>query len=186
MKKTRGLLTFGLGVLVGMMLAPQKGEDFRAMLKEKIDDIYLQAKEINIDSIKDKLEDLRFEASKLDANTSKEFIAKQSKVIKKKLVKLVDDLQNNEHIKPTVEKAVDSTKDALDSAINYIDENQIVEKAKEKTTHAISKSKKTAGKLKDKSSDLYEEATSKAKAHKSTRKHKKVDKDGFAVLDDDE
>lgn len=184
--KTRNVVAFGLGVLAGMMLAPKKGEDFRAMLKEKIDDIYLQAREINVDSIKDKIDDLRLEATKLDANTSKEFITKQSKVIKKQLVKLVDDLQNNKNIKPAVENAVDSTKDALNKTINYIDENQLVEKAKQKTTQAISQSRKAAEKLKDKSSELYEEATSKAKKTTKSKTNKKVDQDGFVILDDDE
>lgn len=160
-KKSVGLL--GLGVLIGMLIAPKKGSEFRKELMVHIDNVYLSAKELNIDSVKDKIEDIKIEISKLDAETSKEFISSRIEIIKNKLISLIEDLQNNESIKPTVENALQSTKKAINDTIDYIDEKKIVDKAKEGASVVYDKSVEVANVVIEKSSDLVEKASNEAK-----------------------
>jgi len=152
-KKT--IAKVGLGVLVAAALAPKRGSESYEQLKAKLNDLYLQAKEIKMDDIKDNVENLRIELTKLDSTKSKEIVATQAEKIKVNLDELVDKLQNAE-VKPHLGKAVDSLEKKALEAINYFEENDLSQKFSDGKESIVSKVDKYKEELKERTEGLKE------------------------------
>lgn len=157
--KLRNIALIAGGFVAGILLAPKKGSENRAILKEKTNEIYLQAKELDIDTIKDRVEEIKIEVTKLDYETSKEFVSKQAAFIKEKLVALIDELQKNKKIQPTLSDMIDKTENVINETIDYIDEHDLINKAKENVTKASSIAKENVSKVQAKAKDIPEDAS---------------------------
>lgn len=81
-----------LGAGIGILLAPDKGENTRKVLKKKIEELISKAKEVDLDEVKDellyKIETLQGELATLDKEKVKEIALSQAEVIKVKAEEL--------------------------------------------------------------------------------------------------
>ncbi len=108
--KFLGGLAIGAGL--GILFAPDKGENTRKLLAKKLDELLKRAKEIDIDEVKDellyKVETLQAELASLDKEKVKEMALKKAKEIKEK----AEDLYKYaiEKGTPVVEKAADDVR----------------------------------------------------------------------------
>lgn len=117
MSKRRGLFgllaSVGVGVGVGMLLAPKKGEELRKDLKVKIDELMDKVKEIDIkevgDDLRTKLTDLKGELEDLDKEKAINLAKEKGEALKKKAGELLE--LAKEKGTPVVEKAAAEIKD---------------------------------------------------------------------------
>jgi len=158
-KKT--VIKLGLGLLVGLALAPKKGSESYEQLKGKLNDLYYQARELNIDDIKDNVENLRIEITKLDSTKSKEIVTNQAEKIKLNIAELVDKLQNME-VTPTLHDAVDSLKDKALEAIDFFEDNDLSQKFSQTRGKVVSKADDFKYRASDKAYDIKDKAVDKA------------------------
>ena len=90
-----------LGAGIGILLAPDKGENTRKALKKKLDELLKKLKEIDVDEVKDELlfkaEELQAELAELDTEKAKEIALKQAKNIKARLKNYIDMLLKRVH-----------------------------------------------------------------------------------------
>lgn len=115
-RKKGGFLKFaagiGLGVGVGMLLAPKSGEELRKDLKKKIDELLKQAKEIDIKEVSDdfvkKINDLKKEIEDLDKEKVLSIAKEKGEQLKKKANDLLD--MAKEKGTPVVEKAANEVR----------------------------------------------------------------------------
>ena len=156
--KTQNILLLGAGVVIGLLLAPKKGSESYDELKDKVNELYLQAKELKMNDVKDKIEDIKIEVSKLDYNKSKEIVTQRSEAIKEKLNKVISDLQENKDIQPAVAGAIDKTEKAINDIIDYLDENDVVDKTKHKTKEIYDKTVDYAEEVKEKTNEFVKKA----------------------------
>lgn len=161
--KFKNVALLGIGVVVGMLISPKKGEDMRKELMDKMNELQENAQDLNMEEINEKIAEIKDSITHMDATKSKEMVSKNLDNIKDKLISLVDSLQNNQDIKPALAHAVDKTKNAAINAIDYIDEKDVV-----------NKTKNAAHKVKEKGSEYLEVAKEKATntAHKAEAKLK--------------
>ena len=97
-KKKNGLLRFaaglGVGVGLGMLFAPKKGEELRKDLKIKLDELFNRVKEIDVkevsDEFLDKIENLKKELEELDKEKVLEIAKKKGEELKDKALELVE------------------------------------------------------------------------------------------------
>ena len=116
-KKKGGLLKFlagiGLGVGVGMLLAPKKGEELRKDLKAKLEELLKIAKEIDVrevaDDFMDKIEKLKAELEELDKEKVLAIAKKKGEELKNKASELV--ALAKEKGTPVLEKAADEVRE---------------------------------------------------------------------------
>lgn len=93
-KNSLGKVLFGIGVGVGlgMLFAPRKGTETRKILKEKLEDLYVKAKDINPSDVKDsilkKISEIKEELKELDKEKVLDIAKEQAKVIQKKAEEL--------------------------------------------------------------------------------------------------
>lgn len=160
--KAKSVALFGLGIVAGLLLAPRKGSDSYNELKERVNELYLQAKELDMDTIKDKIDDVRIELAKMDFDRSKEIVSKQSQVIKDKLTKLISDLQENKDIQPAMENAINATEKAIIDVIDYIDESDLIDKTKEQAQKAYDKTAEYTRNLKEKTGEVADKTKEQA------------------------
>lgn len=189
--KKKSVVAFGLGIVLGVLLAPKKGSETFEELKEKSNNLYLQAKELDIDTIKDKIDDIKIEITKLDYERSKELVSQQATVIKDKLSKLIVDLQENKKIQPALEGAINSTEKAIIDVIDYIDENELIDKTKDGAQKVYEKSNEYADNFKEKASEVIDKTATGANniVDKTTSKVKEVSevmKEADEVLDEEQ
>ena len=101
-----------LGAGLGLLFAPDKGENTRKMLAKKVDELLKKAKEVDLDEVKDellyKIETLQAELKDLDKEKVKEVTLKQANNIKAKAEEIYK--YAIEKGTPVVEKAADDVR----------------------------------------------------------------------------
>ena len=115
-KKGNGVGKFigglALGAGLGLLFAPDKGENTRKLLAKKIEDFAKKVKDIDVEEVKDellyKVETLQAELANLDKETAKEKALKEANRIKEK----AEDIYKYaiEKGTPVVEKAADEVR----------------------------------------------------------------------------
>ena len=116
-KKKGGLLKFvagiGLGVGLGMLFAPKKGEELRKDLKVKFDELLNKVKEIDVkevaDDFIDRVNNLKKELEDLDKEKVLELAKKKGEQLKVKATELVD--LAKEKGTPVLEKAANEVRE---------------------------------------------------------------------------
>ena len=116
-KNKGGLLKFvagiGLGVGLGMLFAPKKGEELRKDLKVKFDELLNKVKEIDVkevaDDFMDRVNNLKKELEDLDNEKVLELAKKKGEQLKVKATELVD--LAKEKGTPVLEKAANEVRE---------------------------------------------------------------------------
>lgn len=116
-KKNGGLFKFvaglGLGVGLGMLFAPKKGEELRKDLKLKFDELINKAKEIDVKEVAEdfmeKINNLKTELEDLDKEKVLAIAKKKGEALKKKASELVE--LAKEKGTPVLEKAADGVRE---------------------------------------------------------------------------
>lgn len=108
--KFLGGLAVGAGL--GILFAPDKGENTRKVLAKKLEELVKKAKEIDIEEVKDqilyKVQELQAQLSDLDKEKVKEIAVKKANQIKEKAEELYK--YAIEKGTPVVEKATDDVR----------------------------------------------------------------------------
>ena len=115
-KKKGGFLKFaagvGLGVGIGMLLAPKKGEELRKELQLKLEELLNKAKDIDISEVADdfmkRVNNLKEQLEDLDKEKVLEIAKKKSEELKIKASELVE--LAKEKGTPVLEKAADEVR----------------------------------------------------------------------------
>ena len=97
-RKKNGLLKFvagiGVGVGLGVLFAPKKGEELRKDLKVKFDELLNRAKEIDVKEVSEdfmkKINELKDELDDLDKEKVFDIAKKKGEELKKKATELVE------------------------------------------------------------------------------------------------
>lgn len=116
-KKKNGLLKFaagiGLGVGLGMLFAPKKGEELRKDLKVKLDELLKRAKELDVreiaDDFMDRVNEIKDELEDLDKEKVFEIAKKKGEQLKVKATGLVE--LAKEKGTPVLEKAANDVRE---------------------------------------------------------------------------
>lgn len=127
MSKKKGLGKFiaglAIGAGLGVLFAPKKGSETRAELKVKIEELYLKAKELDMDDVKETIEikigELKESLAELDKEKVLDYAKEKAEQIKVKCDELVKYVVEKgtpvmEKTANTVrEKAVEVSKDII-------------------------------------------------------------------------
>lgn len=116
-KNKGGLLKFvagiGLGVGLGMLFAPKKGEELRKELKVKFDELLNKAKELDVKEVADdfmnRVNNLKNELEDLDKEKVLEIAKKKGEELKAKATELVE--LAKEKGTPVLEKAANDVRE---------------------------------------------------------------------------
>ena len=112
-----------IGLGLGVLFAPQSGENNRKELKKKLDELVDQAKKVDVEEVKKdimrKVEDIKMELVDLDKEKALEIAKEKGDVLKKKAQELVDVAK--EKGTPVLKKTAN---DVLDSVIKISKETQ--------------------------------------------------------------
>lgn len=118
----RFLAGVGIGVGLGMLFAPKSGEELRAELKAKAEDLIKKLKEVDFGEVKDnlveKIQNLQAELKDLD----KEKVAEIARIKVEQIKKSAEDIYKEavKRGKPVVEKAAKELKVKTIAVLNDI------------------------------------------------------------------
>lgn len=138
MAKKSGLGKFlagaAIGVGLGVLFAPKSGAETRKELKEKLDDLIVKVKELDVkevrDSISKKIEDIKYELADLDKEKALNIAKEKAEVIKEKVEDLYKEAK--EKATPIVQKAVADLKIKTASVLK-----DVVKKLEEKENKEV-------------------------------------------------
>ncbi|MBR2833958.1 MAG: YtxH domain-containing protein [Bacilli bacterium] len=143
MSKKGGLGKFalgaGIGAALGLLFAPKKGEDFRADLKVKFDDLVSKVRSMDVDEVRmnveDKIEELRLGLENLDKETVLAEAKKQATKLKK---------QANDLLEYAIEKGTPVIEKSANNVKNKVIEvsQSVIDRLSEETPKAKKTSKK--------------------------------------------
>lgn len=97
-KNSSGLGKFiagaAIGAGLGLLFAPKKGSEIRAILKSKFDELMIQIKKIDVEEVKeefeDRLQEIKEELADLDKEKVLDVAKEKAALVKKKTQELVD------------------------------------------------------------------------------------------------
>lgn len=114
----------GIGVGLGMLFAPEKGEVTRKKLKNKLNEMYTKVREIDPSDVKKKIEKQISEIKEELEDLDKEKVLKIAKDKGKKIVKKTEELYKLavEKGTPVLERAADDIRLAAIDVLNNITE----------------------------------------------------------------
>ena len=114
----------GIGVGLGMLFAPEKGEVTRKKLKNKLNEMYIKVREIDPSDVKKKIEKQISEIKEELEDLDKEKVLKIAKDKGKKIVKKTEELYKLavEKGTPVLERAADDIRLAAIDVLNNITE----------------------------------------------------------------
>ena len=120
----------GLGVGIGLLFAPKKGSETRTDLKNKMNELIVKVKEIDISEVKDnvekKISEIKEELKDLDKEKALEIAKQKGEQIKSKLADLAEYVKDKGT--PILENAVEevrkSTVKVLKSTIKKLENNK--------------------------------------------------------------
>lgn len=142
--KKCGLGTFvagaAVGVGLGLLFAPKSGAETRKELKEKMDELLQNIKEIKMDDVKEnlqnKIEEIKEDLADLDKEKVLSIARENAEQIKEKLDELVKTAK--EKASPVVQKTVDDVKaktiTVLKDVINKLEKEENKKSIKKKDT----------------------------------------------------
>ena len=120
----------GIGVGLGMLFAPKKGSELRKDLKVKLDELLANAKELDVDDVKELIE-TRVDEIKLELeNFDKEKVLKNAQKKSKEIIAKADDLVKLAVKKgtPVLQKLTEEVKEKavvfLEEAVNKLKEEK--------------------------------------------------------------
>ncbi len=124
------LLGAGIGVGLGMLFAPKKGEELRKDLKNKINELIDAAKAVDYDDLRDnivkKAEEIKEELKELDSEKVLKIAKEKGRQLEIKAKELVD--MAKETAKPALEKMAEDVKDKTVKSLKTITKKLEAEK----------------------------------------------------------
>ena len=122
-----------IGASLGLLFAPDKGENTRKLLQKKLEDLVKKIKEIDPEEVKDqllyKVEELQAELASLNKEKVKEIAVKKANEIKAKAEEIYK--YAIEKGTPVVEKAADDVRRQALKVVKNV-EDKLEEKPKKK------------------------------------------------------
>lgn len=137
-KKKSGLGKFIAGVAIGtgigVLFAPKKGSETRAELKEKMQELYKKAKELDMEDVKENIEIKIAEIKASIEDLDKEKVIAIAKTKAKKLQDMGEELVDYvvEKGTPVMEKAATAVRDKTNEVCK-----EVLEKLKKKEKEAL-------------------------------------------------
>lgn len=124
------LLGAGIGVGLGMLFAPKKGEELRKDLKNKINELIDAAKAVDYDDLRDnivkKAEEIKEELKELDGEKALKIVKEKGRQLETKAKELVD--MAKETAKPALEKMAEDVRDKTVKSLKTITKKLEAEK----------------------------------------------------------